>query len=494
MRYVILHQETGVCSLTLSINHLGFHNSLSRKYLKPDYFKDSFIEYKGKSIDWWGDWNNFLEIGERVISKIKNNKDYSKTLIKESKQIGTKLFLACRKVLDKNLTKLDNKKLAEHFEKLYKLAMELCGVGLAAVVSDLRHYKLSKLLKNIIREKIKKFGLKRKTNDFLSILITSNKPTYRTEERIKILKLADSISEKKEKSPQISRKIAKHHNKYCWLEFGHLGPEHNLEHYFSEIFNLIKNNPKKELKQMDRETKDLGNKQEQYAKELRLNALERRLFNAARDFMYAKAYRQELLFLTYYTLHKILKEISNRYDYKVKQLEFATMEEITSILFNKKKINKNILNKRSQHCIVFAHGDKVKKVIADPEAASFISKYCEIEDIIGSITTVEGITAYLGFASGIVKIVDSIKDIDKVKEGDILISVQTTPKLLPAMRKAAGFVTDIGGITSHAAIVAREMGKPCIIGTKIATRVFKDNDLVEVDADKGIVRKIDKNK
>ena len=59
---------------------------------------------------------------------------------------------------------------------------------------------------------------------------------------------------------------------------------------------------------------------------------------------------------------------------------------------------------------------------------------------------------------------------------------------MPAMEKAAAFVTDEGGITCHAAIVAREMKKPCIIGTKIATKVLKDGDLVEVDAEKGIVR------
>tara|TARA_Y100000310_G_scaffold338021_1_gene426573 strand:- start:1597 stop:1776 length:180 start_codon:yes stop_codon:yes gene_type:complete len=58
------------------------------------------------------------------------------------------------------------------------------------------------------------------------------------------------------------------------------------------------------------------------------------------------------------------------------------------------------------------------------------------------------------------------------------------------MKKAAAFVTDEGGVTCHAAIVSREMKKPCIIGTKIATKVLKDNDLVEVDANKGIVRKI----
>jgi pyruvate,water dikinase len=64
----------------------------------------------------------------------------------------------------------------------------------------------------------------------------------------------------------------------------------------------------------------------------------------------------------------------------------------------------------------------------------------------------------------------------------------TTPAIIQAMHKASAFVTDEGGITSHAAIIAREMKKPCIIGTKIATKVLKDGDMVEVNADKGIVK------
>ena len=74
-----------------------------------------------------------------------------------------------------------------------------------------------------------------------------------------------------------------------------------------------------------------------------------------------------------------------------------------------------------------------------------------------------------------------------VSEGDILVSPMTTPNFLPAMKKAAAFVTDEGGIMCHAAIVAREMKKPCVIGTKFATQIFKDGDMVEVDANTGII-------
>ncbi|HLD76295.1 MAG TPA: PEP-utilizing enzyme, partial [Candidatus Norongarragalinales archaeon] len=73
---------------------------------------------------------------------------------------------------------------------------------------------------------------------------------------------------------------------------------------------------------------------------------------------------------------------------------------------------------------------------------------------------------------------------------DILVSLATNPDLLPAMHRARAFVTDMGGITSHAAIVAREMNKPCVIGTKFASKVLKDGDFIEVNATEGWVRKL----
>lgn len=82
------------------------------------------------------------------------------------------------------------------------------------------------------------------------------------------------------------------------------------------------------------------------------------------------------------------------------------------------------------------------------------------------------------------------EDIKKFKKRDILISEATNPNLVPAIKKAAAIITDEGGITCHAAIVSRELKIPCIIGTKIVTKVLRDGDRVEVDATAGIVRKI----
>lgn len=101
---------------------------------------------------------------------------------------------------------------------------------------------------------------------------------------------------------------------------------------------------------------------------------------------------------------------------------------------------------------------------------------------------IKGSIAYKGLATGLVRIIiDPYKDGRSFKIGESLVAGMTRPEFLPVMKKAAAFITDAGGILSHAAIVARELKKPCIIGTQITTKLLKDGDLVEVDANKGII-------
>jgi phosphohistidine swiveling domain-containing protein len=104
------------------------------------------------------------------------------------------------------------------------------------------------------------------------------------------------------------------------------------------------------------------------------------------------------------------------------------------------------------------------------------------------IESLKGNIAFKGKVTGTVKILLRRAQVNDVEEGDIIVSPMTTPDFLPAMKKASAFITDEGGITCHAAIVARELKKPCIIGTKFATQVLKDGDMVEVDGHSGIVK------
>ncbi len=100
---------------------------------------------------------------------------------------------------------------------------------------------------------------------------------------------------------------------------------------------------------------------------------------------------------------------------------------------------------------------------------------------------VRGAGATTGAASGKVKIISGPKEIRKVESGDVLVAKMTSPDYVPAMRKASAIITDEGGITSHAAIVSRELGIPCIVGTTNATQVLQEGSVVTVDADHGLV-------
>lgn len=107
----------------------------------------------------------------------------------------------------------------------------------------------------------------------------------------------------------------------------------------------------------------------------------------------------------------------------------------------------------------------------------------------GNTSELKGFSAFKGVARGSVRLVFDPSD-TKLAEGEILVTGMTRPDFLPLMQKAAAFVTDSGGLLSHAAITARELKKPCIVGTNIATKILKDGDMVEVDAEKGVVRKL----
>ncbi len=97
----------------------------------------------------------------------------------------------------------------------------------------------------------------------------------------------------------------------------------------------------------------------------------------------------------------------------------------------------------------------------------------------------QGQSASPGIVTGVVKIVENPKKLSKVKKGDILVAQMTSPDFVPAMKLAAAIVTDRGGITSHAAIVSRELGIPCVVGTEEATKILKDGMVVTVDGKAG---------
>ncbi|MDO8339867.1 MAG: phosphoenolpyruvate synthase, partial [Candidatus Burarchaeum sp.] len=110
-----------------------------------------------------------------------------------------------------------------------------------------------------------------------------------------------------------------------------------------------------------------------------------------------------------------------------------------------------------------------------------------VSGMAGAKVIVKGLPASPGTASGPVNVIASIKEIEKMQKGQILVTDMTTPDFVPAMKKAVGIITNAGGMTAHAAIVSREMGIPCIVGTRNATEVLKDGMIVSMDANLGMV-------
>ncbi|MEK6854821.1 MAG: phosphoenolpyruvate synthase [Nanoarchaeota archaeon] len=108
------------------------------------------------------------------------------------------------------------------------------------------------------------------------------------------------------------------------------------------------------------------------------------------------------------------------------------------------------------------------------------------EEVSGNII-LSGLGASPGVASGVVKVVNSQEDLEKVKEGDVLVTEMTNPDMVVSMQRASAIITDEGGITSHAAIVSREMGIPAVVGTGNATKILKEGDIVTVDGNSGSV-------
>ena len=168
-------------------------------------------------------------------------------------------------------------------------------------------------------------------------------------------------------------------------------------------------------------------------------------------------------------------------------LGFITDEIIEMDVDDKKSILKE-LEMRKSGVAVLIRPDSSYEILH----MKFEDALKKLDDIVHGIKhdgkkELKGSPASKGFVSGKVRIVIDVKNAI-FKEGEILVTSMTRPEFVPLMKKAGGIITNEGGITSHAAIISRELGIPCIIGTKIATKILHDGDLVEVDADKGVVR------
>jgi len=187
-----------------------------------------------------------------------------------------------------------------------------------------------------------------------------------------------------------------------------------------------------------------------------------------------------------YQIKPVLLKANNQLNLKKDEYLWLTIDEIINSLKNPEKFKKPDIQKRKQKIAVLNENGK-EIILAGKEVDRILDELLEIRKISFPL---KGRVACKGKVTGKARIVVKPEDIYKVKKGDILVAPETTPDFVPAMKKASAVITELGGITSHAAIVSRELKIPCIIGVQDATQIIKNNDQLEVDAEKGIIKKI----
>lgn len=180
-------------------------------------------------------------------------------------------------------------------------------------------------------------------------------------------------------------------------------------------------------------------------------------------------------------------KLEEKYGINGELLKYLTLCELNSFILTKNLPTKmiNELEKRRKGYLYILTEKDAEQVITDKKLIKDVKRKFFNDEPEKNVIT--GHTAYPGKVKGIVFKAENNKKVNGMKDF-ILVKSMTLPEDTSLIDKCAAIVTDEGGLTSHVAIIARELQKPCIIGTKIATRVLKDGDLVEVDATKGIVK------
>lgn len=313
------------------------------------------------------------------------------------------------------------------------------------------------------------------------------------ESQLDMMKIGRDIQSKKLTKDKIHEALNKWLAKHNYIPVNFCDEPWTLKNAEDQLKSVLKKNCADEIAKAERSHKETIAKGKALLKKINDKEITI-LAHGIAEGTYLNEFRKNVFSNASLRMRGIFKKIAELAGSKEwRDCFFLTPDEMLEILEGKKTSLSKIKEERKIAAIYIIDGKthildaKRTKNLADYLQSLFETKKEEKTE-----STVKGFSANTGMVQGTVKIILSSKDFYKFNPGDILVTTMTSVDFVPIMGKAAAFVTNEGGITSHASIVAREMNKPCIIGTKIATKVFKDGDLVEVDADKGVVRIINK--
>lgn len=415
------------------------------------YFKKYFLDFKNYQKHWqlWRDW----------IKEYKRKEDG---------------------YLKMDFSKLPDKELKKLFKDFYKFNINF---WLIVHVPEIANWGGEYLLKKELQRRFKE-----KAGEYLEILSAPVKFSFFQKEELDLLKLA-FIKNKKE----FKEALAKHAEKYNWLLNSYGGDRILKPDYFDKkLQGLLKEkSARRRIKEIEKSIKDNQSRKRELIKKLKLDKKTVLRAEQLSQSIWWQDLRKSYIWRMQHIWDKILREASKRHNWNFENLLWCWPEEILDILRSKKINEDKILARKKYYAFFYNQKNKAKELYGK-EAQKLIEIYLKQE--ISEREELKGAVVSKGknnIIKGRVKIIrNPFKESAKMKKGDILITGMTSPEYIIVMRKAKAVITDHGGMTSHAAIVSRELKIPCIVDTKVATGIFKDGDMVEVDADKGIVKKL----
>jgi len=425
--------------------------------------------------------SEWTSVGERYLKDIIKNPKLLEKLLSDLRNFADKLKIFSGQLKKINSSKLSTKQQLSWMKKFHILHHELWALGQVPNVLEFENSFLTDYLKNYLS----KFEIDaKKQAEIFQILITPRELSEAQKEERDMLALS-SRADCGSKSHQ--RALLNHWKKYSWLHFGWTGPSISKE-YFVEVCRGLKNQgtAPETLKKLKDESALLLKNKRLWIGNLKIDKLHQQLFRLLEELLFIKAHRMDALFMSYEASQPLLYKIAHDHHLSISQIYNLYYDDIIKII-KTEKVDVHYINELGKYSVGFFDSEKIYMLIE--EKAKKLTDQLVLPEI-KQVDELKGQCGYPGKVKGEVCVVNLVKEMSKFKEGQILVSMVTDPSLLPIMKKASAFVTNQGGLTCHAAIVAREMKTPCIIGTKIATQVFKDGDMVEVDAENGIVKKL----
>lgn len=329
------------------------------------------------------------------------------------------------------------------------------------------------LIEKIIEATIQKIvekDIKSEKEKALHLFTSSHVPTEGTKELINLCKISETEN--------ISENITKHLQQFGWLSFTKfVGEPWTFELILQRMQNVDKN--------VRLEYEYIKNKQEtqELITKYNISLSDQKIIWIAKEVSYFRSYRLDVYTKAGYNIKNLLAVIAEKLEINVTDVVFLTYTEIVLLLQSEENADRSEIAKRKNNFWQMKFSLGTIRFQYEEPFEVVLMKEIKLQEFKGRI-------AFPGKVRGRVQIIRGVLEFDKMRLGDVLVTSMTTPDFVPLMEKAAAIVTDEGGMTCHAAIVARELHKPCIVGTEVATKALKDGDLIEVDATKGTVRKI----